>query len=236
MPKVLAIAAALATVLTVAACGSAQLAADAPAAGTQPAAGAAESAEQAQAQAESLASEPGASEPGATETGASEAGATETGASEPGATETGASEAGASEAGSSGPGASETAEGAEGALRSGTLSIAGALDAGEPGLPVGSGASVDDVLRLGAVATWIDAPGTLAISLPASSDCWPSAAQPVVESASRLSLEFVAGECAAFGSARTYTVEVPEGIDAEADLEVAIEGLALHFTLTLPAG
>ncbi|SFR99561.1 hypothetical protein SAMN04487783_0362 [Agrococcus baldri] len=222
MPRMLAIAAALATVLTVAACSSAQPPADAPPAdGAQPAAGAAESAEQAPAQPEALASESGASQSGASQSGASQSGASQSGASESGVGESGAS---------------QTAEGAGSALRSGTLSLAAALDAGEPGLPAGSGASVDDVLRLGAVATWIDAPDTLAISLPASADCWPSAAAPVVESAWQLSVEFVAGECAAFDSARTYTIEVPEGIDGGADLEVSIDGLAHRFTLTLLAG
>lgn len=217
MPRVLAIAAALATVLTVAACGSAQSSADAPQARDAPPAGsAADSAEQAQAQPESLASQPGASQTGAGQSGASQPGVSQSGASQ--------------------SGASDTAEGAGSALRSDTLSVAAALDAGTPGLPAGSGASVDDVLRLGAVATWIDAPDMLAISLPASTDCWPSAAAPVVESASELSLEFVPGACAAFNSARTYVVEVPEGIDAGADLEVAIDGLAHQFTLTLPAG
>lgn len=110
------------------------------------------------------------------------------------------------------------------------------LDPGVPGLPVGSGASIDDVLRLGAIATWVDAPGVLALSLPATGACWASAGAPTVESASELVVEFTgAAACGMPQTARTYTVRVPEGIDPAAELTVSIEGLATPFALTLPA-
>lgn len=110
------------------------------------------------------------------------------------------------------------------------------LDPGVPGLPLGSGASIDDVLRLGAIATWVDAPGVLALSLPATGECWASAGAPTVASASELVVEFTdATACGVAQTARTYTVQVPEGIDPAAELTVSIEGLATPFALTLPA-
>lgn len=131
-------------------------------------------------------------------------------------------------------GASGTSESAQdSALRADTRF--GRTDPGEPGLPAQSGASVDDVLRLGAVATWVDAPDVLAISLPATDHCWPSATAPVVVSPTQLSVAFVPDkQCEGFETARTYTVAVPDGIDEGAPLEIVIEGLQHHFTLTLP--
>ncbi|WP_347754260.1 hypothetical protein [Agrococcus sp. ProA11] len=109
-------------------------------------------------------------------------------------------------------------------------------DHGEPGLPSASGASIDDVLRLGAVATWVDAPDALAISLPASQDCSPIAGQPTVVSPSRISVTFAAeAACPAPDAARTYTVQLPADVDARAGIEVVVEGLQHRFTLTLPA-
>ncbi|GEK79613.1 hypothetical protein [Agrococcus baldri] len=127
----------------------------------------------------------------------------------------------------------ETGDAQDGALRSGTM--AAVADDGEPGLPAQSGASIDDVLRLGAVATWVDAPDVLAISLPASAECWATASEPVAVSEGALSIEFLPGkECGEPDAARTYTVEVPEGVEAGGELEVAVEGLRHQFTLTLP--
>lgn len=129
--------------------------------------------------------------------------------------------------------ASESAQ--DSALRSDTFAAAAQGDPGEPGLPAHSGASIDDVLRLGAVASWAHAPEVLAISLPATADCWAIATAPVVLTPDALSIEFVPGEgCGEFDTARTYTVEVPAEIEAAAGLEVSIEGLQHHFTLTLP--
>jgi hypothetical protein len=132
-------------------------------------------------------------------------------------------------------GAAESYSSAEAhALRDATASQ---LNAGEPGVPRHSGASVDDVLRLGAVATWVDSPEVFAVSMPASSDCWASAGEPVVAAEDRLVVAFVQEEsCESPDAARTYTLRVPEGVDAAAGLELAIVGLQHEFTLTLPPG
>lgn len=128
-------------------------------------------------------------------------------------------------------GASESATSSADALSG----MAAALNTGEPGLPRSSGASIDDVLRLGAVASWVDAPRSFAISLPASSDCWASAGEPVAVDG-QVAVEFVEDpECATADAARTYTLAMPEGIDTGEPVEVSVEGLALDFTLALPA-
>lgn len=122
------------------------------------------------------------------------------------------------------------------ALRTGSMEATLRSWEGEPGLLAGSGASIDDVLRLGAIATWVDAPDVLAISLPATADCWAAASAPDAVSSTRISIEFSLGqECGAFDAARTYTVRVPAGVDAARPLEVVVEGLEHRFTLTLPA-
>lgn len=109
-------------------------------------------------------------------------------------------------------------------------------DPGQPGLPAASGASVDDVLRLGAVVSWLDQPSRIALSLPATSTCGPLAGEPVLESPTRIVVDFdpPAQPCGPPDGARTYEVQVPSGVDARADLEVAVVGLELEFTLTLP--
>ncbi|WP_413316613.1 hypothetical protein AA0Z99_08225 [Agrococcus sp. 1P02AA] len=107
---------------------------------------------------------------------------------------------------------------------------------GEPGIPGGSGASVDDVLRTGAVATWVSGAETFAISLPASGECWPSAGTPTVVADQQLSVAFDGpGSCPGADAARTYELALPDGIDARAEVEVALEGLEHRYTLTLPA-
>lgn len=109
------------------------------------------------------------------------------------------------------------------------------VDPGTPGLPEGSGASIDDVLRAGAVATWVDEPDVLAISLPVAADCWPTAAPPAVVSETELEVAFAPAECGTAHTARTYTIDVPDDIEPDADFEVAVEGLAHPVTLPLPA-
>lgn len=109
-------------------------------------------------------------------------------------------------------------------------------DRGVPGLPAGSGASVDDVLRLGAVATWTDRPTQFAVSLPSSDRCIAVATPPVAVSASTISITFKQpAECGTPDAARTYTITVPEGIDTDRELRLVIDGLPSGFTLTLPA-
>ncbi|MGM1028405.1 MAG: hypothetical protein ACQEWM_00890 [Actinomycetota bacterium] len=109
-------------------------------------------------------------------------------------------------------------------------------DPGVPGLPQLSGASIDDVLRLGAVATWIEQPVLIALSLPATSDCWPFAAEPVVESPTLIVVHVELPQpCGAPNAARTYAIPVPDGVDTSADLHLAVVGLEHEFTLTLPS-
>lgn len=108
-------------------------------------------------------------------------------------------------------------------------------DPGTPGLPEHSGASVDDVLRLGAVATWIERPVLVALSLPATPSCWAFAGAPEVESTTRMVVRVeVPTTCEAPDGARTYAIPVPPGIDASAEVELAVVGLEHEFTLTLP--
>lgn len=110
-------------------------------------------------------------------------------------------------------------------------------DPGVPGLPSGSGASVDDVLRLGAVANWIDPPTLIGLSLPSASDCVAFAAATAVDSPSSIVVTFESpGECETPTSARTYSIAVPEGVDTSGEIELVVEGLEHRFTLTLPAG
>lgn len=119
------------------------------------------------------------------------------------------------------------------AMSSATPTASG--DPGTPGLPEDSGASVDDVLRLGAVASWIERPVLVALSLPATGSCWAFAGEPVVESTTRLVLRVEAPTtCEAPDRARTYAISVPPGIDASAAVELAVEGLDQELTLTLP--
>lgn len=109
------------------------------------------------------------------------------------------------------------------------------LNSGEPGVPRHSGASLDDVLRLGAVAAWVDSPEVFAVSMPASNDCWASAGSPVVADEDQLVIAFVPEEsCEHPDAARTYTLHVPQGVDAAAGLELTIVGLQQELTLTLP--
>jgi hypothetical protein len=109
------------------------------------------------------------------------------------------------------------------------------LDAGSPGLPAGGGASIDDVLRLGAVATWLDAPDVVAVSLPATGECW-AVTDAAAESSTRLVVAFAEAEvCEEPAPVRTYEIEVPEGIDAREGIELAITGLDESPTLELPA-
>lgn len=108
-------------------------------------------------------------------------------------------------------------------------------DPGAPGLPEGSGASIDDVLRLGAVATWVERPSLIALSLPASGSCWASVGDPVAESTTRIAVEVDRpASCDAPDDARTYAIAVPPGIDASAELQLAVVGLEHEFTLALP--
>lgn len=133
------------------------------------------------------------------------------------------------------PGASESGQATPEALFSTDAALQG--DPGEPGLPQSSGASIDDVLRLGAVASWVERPERIALSLPASSSCWATAAEPIAESPTRIRVHMSVPEpCAAPNGARTYVLAVPEGIDTGAELQLAVVGLQLEFTLTLPAG
>lgn len=109
-------------------------------------------------------------------------------------------------------------------------------DPGVPGLPESSGASIDDVLRLGAVATWMERPERIALSLPASSSCWALAGSPVVESSTRIRVHVEQPEpCEGADAARTYAISVPSGVDTSRELELAVEGLEHEFTLALPA-
>ncbi|MCR8671250.1 hypothetical protein [Agrococcus sp. HG114] len=108
------------------------------------------------------------------------------------------------------------------------------LNGGEPGVPEQSGASVDDVLRLGAVAVWIEEPSVFAVSLPVSAECWPSAGEPVAVDGGVV-VPFVSdATCAVPTAARTYTLQVPEGVDASGGLELSVVGLEQDLTLTLP--
>jgi hypothetical protein len=141
------------------------------------------------------------------------------GASEQGTAEQ-SSTAGASESAATGPDAFSSA--------------AAALNTGEPGLPHHSGASIDDVLRSGAVATWTAPPHEFAISLPASSDCWASAGEPRAVDGDVVVGFVQEPECDAADGARTYTMTVPEGVDTSDTVEVSVEGLDLRFTLALP--
>lgn len=111
-------------------------------------------------------------------------------------------------------------------------------DPGQPGLPDASGASVDDVLRLGAVASWLRHPDWIALSVPATSTCAPLAAEPVLESPTRIVVDFdqPSEPCGPPDAAQTYEVPVPDGVDARADVQLAVVGLEHEFTLTLPAG
>ncbi len=109
-------------------------------------------------------------------------------------------------------------------------------DPGVPGIPDQSGASIDDVLRLGAVASWSEQPRLIALSLPASSSCWAFAAQAVAESPTRIVVRVEQPQpCDPLDGARTYSIAVPAGIDASADLQLAVVGLEHEFTLSLPA-
>ncbi|RWR24263.1 hypothetical protein D8Y24_05865 [Agrococcus lahaulensis] len=110
------------------------------------------------------------------------------------------------------------------------------LDDGEDGLPEHSGASVDDVLRLGGVATWIDPPARIALSLPASSGCWALAGPLTAQSATALAVQVEQPQvCGAPDAARTYTLLVPADVDADAALQLTVTGLPEPLVLTLPA-
>ncbi|MDR7233122.1 hypothetical protein [Agrococcus sp. BE272] len=110
------------------------------------------------------------------------------------------------------------------------------LDDGEDGLPEHSGASVDDVLRLGGVATWIDPPARIALSLPASSGCWALAGPLTAESATALAVQVEQPQvCGAPDAARTYVLQVPADVDADAALQLTVTGLPEPLVLTLPA-
>lgn len=112
----------------------------------------------------------------------------------------------------------------------------GELDEGEPGVPHHSGASVDDVLRLGAVAVWIEEPSLFAVSLPAARDCWPAAGEPVSGSEHLVVVPFLRDEsCAMPTSARTYLLQVPEDVDATPGIDLSLVGLEEEHSLRLPA-
>lgn len=109
------------------------------------------------------------------------------------------------------------------------------LDGGEPGVPQQSGASVDDVLRLGAVVTWIEEPSLFALSLPATEDCWPVAGDPVASSEHAVVVAVLQEEaCAPPTAARTYRLEVPADVDAAPGLDISIVGLDEEYELRLP--
>ncbi|MGC5077890.1 hypothetical protein [Agrococcus sp. DT81.2] len=109
-------------------------------------------------------------------------------------------------------------------------------DPGVPGLPQSSGASVDDVLRLGAIASWTERPDLIALSLPASSSCWALAAEPMLESPTTIVVEVAAPEpCETLDAARTYSISVPDGTDTSGELQLQVVGPEHEFTLTLPA-
>lgn len=131
----------------------------------------------------------------------------------------------------------ETAPGGPaGAAESSSAAAGMRGDPGVPGLPESSGASIDDVLRLGAVATWMDRPERIALSLPASGSCWALAGSPVVESSTRIRVHVAQPEpCEGADAARTYAISVPSGVDTSRELELAVEGLEHEFTLALPA-
>ncbi|SDS37474.1 hypothetical protein [Agrococcus carbonis] len=133
---------------------------------------------------------------------------------------------GPEDAGSDASGAEQSALSADATMR---------LDAGSPGLPSGGGASVDDVLRLGAVASWLDAPDVIAVSLPATDRCW-AMTDAAAESSTRLAVAFAEAEvCEEPAAVRTYEIEVPGDIDARGGIAVAITGVDGDFTLELPA-
>ena len=59
--------------------------------------------------------------------------------------------------------------------------------------------------------------------------------EPKVESTTRIVVSVeVPTTCEAPDGARTYAIPVPPGIDASAEVELAVVGLELEFTLTLP--
>lgn len=208
MPRSLAIAAALATVLTVAACSAGAPDAEPE---SQPATASEGSSQQ----------QPGASE----SEGADSAESTEGGASEGGVAPQ-----------------PESAEAAESrdlqpeAFSSGDATLR--RDPGVAGLPAGSGASIDDVLRLGAVVTWVEESDRFSLSLPYGEQCAAFAADPVAagDGSNTVVVAFDEPEpCVDPTTARTYTFGLPAGIDPDADVEVSVEGLTYGFTLTLPA-
>ena len=110
------------------------------------------------------------------------------------------------------------------------------LNPGEPGVPLESGASVDDVLRLGAVVVWIEEPSLFAVSLPVAEDCWPAAGDPVPSSERSIVVAFLQDDaCAMPTTARTYRLEVPTEVEADAGLDLSVVGFEEEYALRLPA-
>lgn len=107
---------------------------------------------------------------------------------------------------------------------------------GEAGVPAGSGASVDDVLRLGAVVLWADPPGTFSLSVPAAEECWPTAL-PAYAAGGAIGVDLIAAEGCAVGDAvRTFSFDVPDGVEVGDGVDVVISGLeAGTGTAALPA-
>ncbi|WP_404311737.1 hypothetical protein LG314_10340 [Agrococcus terreus] len=138
------------------------------------------------------------------------------------------------------PTPSSTAGGAPGAAADST----GTLEAqrlpvlmGEQGVPAGSGASVDDVLRLGAVVLWADAPDSFSLSVPASEECWPTALPAYAAGGGAIGVDLIAAEGCAVGDAvRTFSFDVPDGVEVGDGVDVVISGLeAGTGTAALPA-
>lgn len=213
MPRSLAIAAALATVLTVVACS-----AGAPHAEPEP--------QPATASEESSQQQHDAGDAPQTESAEQgESGATEGGA---------APQPEGSDA--AGGDAAESRDLQPEAFSSGDATLR--RDPGVAGLPAGSGASIDDVLRLGAVVTWVEESERFALSLPYGEHCAAFAADPVAagDGSNTVVVAFDEPEpCVDPTTARTYTFGLPAGIDPDVDVDVAVEGLTYGFTLTLPA-
>lgn len=112
------------------------------------------------------------------------------------------------------------------------------LDSGVAGVPAGSGASIDDVLRGGAIAMWTGEPGTFTLTVPASSTCIPSVFGAEAVSASQIAVELVAsaGPCPEPDEARTYELRVPDGADASGGLEILVGGIEdAPSAIALPA-
>lgn len=110
------------------------------------------------------------------------------------------------------------------------------LDQGFEGLPRGVGASVDDVVREGALATWSSAPVEFALSVPADPECWPAARQPTADAEGTVVVALEHAEpCAPGARVRTFLLPVPEGADRADGLTIEVLSDEGDVRLELPA-